>query len=125
MQLKNPEKYKSVSAFAPIVSPVNCPWGQKALENYLGPDKSTWQDYDAVELIKKSQHVIPMLVDQGSADQFLEEQLKPSLLVETCNKVGFPLAYHQREGYDHSYFFIASFIENHLRFHAGILNLSV
>lgn len=121
--LKNPDKYKSVSAFAPIVSPINCPWGQKAFKNYLGEDQSTYLAYDSIELIKQAQQPIPMLVDQGMADQFLEEQLKPSLLVEACNKAGYPLSYNQRDGYDHSYFFIASFIENHLRFHAGILSL--
>ncbi len=121
--LKNPDKYKSVSAFAPIVSPINCPWGQKALKNYLGEDQSTYLEYDSVELVKQAQRPIPMLVDQGSADEFLEQQLKPSLLVEACNKAGYPLSYNQRDGYDHSYFFITSFIENHLRFHAGILSL--
>ncbi len=123
--LKNPDKYKSVSAFAPIVSPINCPWGQKAFKNYLGADRSTYLEYDTVELVKQAQHPMPMLVDQGSADQFLKQQLKPSLLVEACNQAGYPLSYNQREGYDHSYFFIASFIENHLRFHAGILSLTV
>lgn len=123
--LKNPDKYKSVSAFAPICSPSVCPWGTKAFSNYLGDDVEEWKQYDSVELIKNATHPIPMLVDQGSADEFLSEQLKPSLLVEACNQVGYPLSYNQREGYDHSYFFISSFIENHLRFHYGILSLPI
>lgn len=122
--LKNPGKYQSVSAFAPIVSPMNCPWGVKAFTNYLGEDQQDWQQYDAVSLVKKATRPIPMLVDQGSADEFLEQQLKPSLLVEACSQVGFPLNFNRREGYDHSYLFVASFIENHLRFHAAILSLS-
>jgi S-formylglutathione hydrolase len=123
--LKNPEKYRSVSAFAPICSPINCPWGQKALTNYLGQDQALWAEYDAVELIRKCSHPVPMLVDQGSEDQFLQEQLKPSLLVEACNRAGYPLSYNKRDGYDHSYFFIASFIDTHLRFHYGILSLVI
>ena len=119
--LKNPDKYRCASAFAPIVSPMNCPWGVKAFKNYLGEDESTWAEYDSVELMKKATKPIPMLVDQGSADDFLEEQLKPSLLVEAANRTGYPLNYNQRDGYDHSYYFIASFIEDHLRFHARYL----
>jgi len=116
--LKNPEKYKSVSAFAPIVSPINCPWGIKAFENYLGEDRQTWEEYDAVSLIKNGSMRIPSLVDQGSADQFLEEQLKPQLLINACSDSGLAIEYNLRDGYDHSYFFIASFIEEHLHFHA-------
>ncbi|PCJ24023.1 MAG: S-formylglutathione hydrolase [SAR86 cluster bacterium] len=123
--LKNPDKYKSVSAFAPIVSPVNCPWGVKALGNYLGGDIADWLEYDAVNLVRNATQPIPMLIDQGTADDFLEEQLKPSRLVEVCNQVGYPLNYNQRDGYDHSYFFIASFIESHLRFHSAILELPI
>ena len=121
--LRNPDKYKSISAFAPIVSPMNCPWGQKALGNYLGENKNEWLSYDAVSLVKNATRPIPILVDQGSADEFLENQLKPSLLVEVCSQVGYPLNYNQRDGYDHSYFFIASFIENHLQFHSALLAL--
>jgi len=121
--LRNPDKYKSISAFAPIVSPMNCPWGQKALGNYLGENKNEWQSYDAVSLVKNATRPIPILVDQGSADEFLENQLKPSLLVEVCSQVGYPLNYNQRDGYDHSYFFITSFIENHLQFHSALLAL--
>jgi S-formylglutathione hydrolase len=121
--LRNPDKYKSISAFAPIVSPMNCPWGQKALGNYLGENKNEWLSYDAVSLVKNATRPIPILVDQGSADEFLENQLKPSLLVEVCSQVGYPLNYNQRDGYDHSYFFITSFIENHLQFHSALLAL--
>ena len=116
--LKNPDKYKSVSAFAPIVSPINCPWGCKAFKSYLGEDVSTWQEYDTAALIAKATTHLPMLVDQGTADEFLENQLKPELLLEAAEKAGYPLQFIEREGYDHSYFFIASFIEEHLRFHA-------
>lgn len=121
--LKNPEKYHSISAFAPICSPMNCPWGIKALKNYLGEDRSAWAAYDSFELIKNATRPIPMLIDQGSNDEFLKEQLKPELLVEACNRAGMPLGFNQQKGYDHSYFFIASFIENHLRFHHGILSM--
>ncbi len=119
--LKNPEKYRSVSAFAPIVSPINCPWGTKALKNYLGEDVSCWQEYDSVSLIAKAIAKTPMLIDQGTADEFLENQLKPELLLEAAEKAGYPIQFNEREGYDHSYFFIASFVEEHLRFHKQIL----
>lgn len=116
--IKNPDSYTSVSAFAPIVSPMNCPWGKKSFTNYLGNDKSLWADYDSVELLKKASTHIPMLVDQGTTDQFLEKELKPELLIEAARSCGYPLDYRIREGYDHSYFFIASFVEEHFRFHA-------
>ncbi|MEX2470010.1 MAG: S-formylglutathione hydrolase [Pseudohongiellaceae bacterium] len=121
--LKNPGRYRSASAFAPISSPTRCPWGQKALKAYLGDDAEAHRQYDTVELINSCRHPVPMLVDQGSADQFLEEQLKPNLLVEAANRAGYPLSYNNRSGYDHSYFFIATYIENHLRFHHGLLSL--
>ena len=114
-------KYKSVSAFAPIVSPINCPWGTKAFKNYLGEDVMIWQEYDSVSLIAKATTHLPMLIDQGTADEFLENQLKPKLLLDAAEKAGYPLQFIEREGYDHSYFFIASFIEEHLSFHAKIL----
>ena len=120
--LKNPDKYKSVSAFAPIVSPINCPWGCKAFKSYLGEDVSIWQEYDSAALIAKATTHLPMLVDQGTADEFLDNQLKPGLLLEAAEKAGYPLQFIEREGYDHSYFFIASFIEEHLRFHKKILS---
>ena len=120
--LKNPDRYKSVSAFAPIASPINCPWGCKAFKSYLGEDVSTWQEYDSAALIAKATTHLPMLVDQGTADEFLDNQLKSELLLEAAEKAGYPLRFIEREGYDHSYFFIASFIEEHLRFHEKILS---
>lgn len=122
--LKNPERYTSVSAFAPIVSPMNCPWGRKAFTGYLGSNKSRWSEYDSVELIKQATTHLPMLVDQGSDDQFLVDELKPELLIEAASSSSYPLEYRIRDGYDHSYFFIASFIEEHLRFHAQHLGVA-
>ena len=122
--LKNPTQYRSVSAFAPIVSPVNCPWGQKALRQYLGDDTEAWLNYDSVALVQRATNPIPMLIDQGAADQFFDEQLKPWLFIEACNKAGYPLQYNLRDGYDHSYFFIASLMDEHLRFHAEHLALT-
>ena len=119
--LKNQEKYRSVSAFAPIASPMNCPWGIKAFRNYLGDEINDWLEYDSSELIKTSQTSIPLKIDQGSADQFLKDQLKPELLLQATEEKNFPIVYNLREGYDHSYFFISSFIENHLKFHAEYL----
>jgi len=119
--LKNPERYCSVSAFAPIVAPMRCPWGEKALSNYLGDDRKAWRQYDTTELIPNVEQQIPMLVDQGTGDQFLEEQLKPELLVEAAEKIGYPLELRMQEGYDHSYFFMASFMGEHIAFHAKYL----
>ena len=116
--LKNSKNFSSVSAFSPIVNPINCPWGQKAFTGYLGKDKETWQEYDATVLMQKSGAKLPMLVDQGSEDNFLVEQLKPEALVEAAKTVNYPLEIRMQPGFDHSYFFIASFIEDHLRFHA-------
>ena len=116
---KNRDMYKSVSAFAPIVSPINCPWGEKALSGYLGTDKTTWQDYDACALIEKhGASDVEILVDQGLADPFLEKELKPELLEAACTAAGQKLTLRRHKGYDHSYFFISSFIEDHLRHHA-------
>lgn len=120
--LKNPESYKSVSAFAPISSPLNCPWGEKALGNYLGQNRSSWAQYDSCELIKQSSKQLPLLVDQGEADGFLQEQLKPELLEQACAETNYPLILRRQPGYDHSYFFIASFIGEHIGFHALHLN---
>ncbi|MDX9873558.1 MAG: S-formylglutathione hydrolase [Spongiibacteraceae bacterium] len=117
--LKNPGRYKSVSAFSPIVSPLRCPWGEKALSNYLGADREAWRDYDTTELIARATTRLPMLVDQGEADNFLKEQLKTELLEEAAKKAGYPVEIRMQPGYDHSYFFIATFIEDHIRFHAG------
>ena len=120
---KNPGIYKSVSAFAPIVSPINCPWGQKALAGYLGPDQKAWQAYDACALIRDHGAIngVSILVDQGLADPFLTEQLKPAFLTRACEQTGQRLTLRQHEGYDHSYFFIATFMEDHLRHHAQAL----
>ena len=115
--LKNPDRYRSVSAFAPICSPTRCPWGLKALNNYLGSDQSNWEDHDASLLIGKVSQQLPMLIDQGEADQFLEQQLHPHLLLEAAQDSDYDVIYHSRPGYDHSYFYIASFIDEHLRFH--------
>ena len=117
--LKNPEMYKSVSAFAPICSTMRCPWGEKALTGYLGADRTLWRDYDATALIESRGWKGPaLLVDQGTSDPFLQSQLKPELLEEACRRSGVRLDLRLQAGYDHSYFFIASFIEDQLRFHA-------
>jgi S-formylglutathione hydrolase len=117
--LKNPAYYKSVSAFAPISSPMRCPWGEKALTGYLGPDRSAWREYDSTVLIEERGWRGPaLLVDQGTRDQFLESQLKPELLRDACTRSAVALNLRLQEGYDHSYFFISTFIEDHLRFHA-------
>jgi S-formylglutathione hydrolase len=120
--LKNPDRYRSVSAFAPIASPMHCPWGEKALTGYLGADRARWRDYDATALIAdRGWRGAPLLVDQGTSDPFLERQLQPQLLREACAAAGVRLDLRLRDGYDHSYFFIATFIEDHLRFHARTL----
>lgn len=116
--LKNPGAFKSVSALSPIVSLFNCSWGLKALNNYLGEDQSTWENYDSCHLVGKAKTHLPVLVDQGLADEFLEEGLKTELLVEAAKAAGYPMQIRYQEGYDHSYYFIASFIEEHLEFHA-------
>ncbi|SFK29282.1 S-formylglutathione hydrolase [Celeribacter neptunius] len=116
--LKNPDAYKAVSAFAPIVSPLNCPWGDKALTGYVGADKAKWRDYDACALIEDGARVPEILVDQGTADNFLEGQLKPELLTQICEKSDQPLTLRMQEGYDHSYYFISTFMRDHLEWHA-------
>ena len=121
LALKHPGKYQSASAFSPICAPMSCSWGKKAFSAYLGSDESLWQQHDSSELIRGGAPQIPLLVDQGAADPFLEEQLRPDLLLAACDEVGFPVIYRVQIGYDHSYFFIASFIEDHLRFHAKYL----
>jgi len=115
--LKNAGKYRAVSAFSPICSPIHCPWGQKALDNYLGNDTAAWAEYDACELVKKAKTHLPVLVDQGGADGFLKEQLKTELLLQASIDNDYPMDIRMHAGYDHSYFFIASFIEDHIRFH--------
>lgn len=119
--LRNPGIYHSVSAFSPICSPLNCPWGHKALGGYLGDDRQRWAEYDACALIAKAQEKLPILVDQGQADNFLQEQLKPELLQAVCQEADHPLTLRLHAGYDHSYFFIASFIEDHILHHADAL----
>lgn len=116
--LKNPHLFKSVSAFAPISSPLNCAWGEKALGNYLGADRSAWAEHDSCELLARATLKLPMLVDQGGADDFLTEQLKPELLQQASDNADYPLQLRVQDGYDHSYFFIASFIGEHIAFHA-------
>ncbi len=120
--LKNPQQYRSVSAFSPICSPINCPWGQKALGHYLGDDRSTWAQYDSCELVKQSTERLPVLVDQGGADGFLVEQLKTELLQAVAIEANYPMTIRVQAGYDHSYYFIASFIEEHIQFHSRYLN---
>ncbi len=120
MALKNPGRFTSVSAFAPIVNPVRVPWGQKAFSAYLGDDQAQWVEWDSCALMAQAtadQH-LPTLVDQGDNDQFLADQLQPAQLAEVARQTGWPLTLRIQPGYDHSYFFIASFIEDHLRFHA-------
>lgn len=119
--LNNPSQYTSVSAFSPIVSPVQCPWGQKALGLYLGEDQTSWKRHDTVELIRAGASQLPMLVDQGLADNFLKPQLKTELLEAVLQETGYQAEVRYQAGYDHSYYFIATFIEDHLRFHAKYL----
>lgn len=120
--LKNPTAYSSVSAFAPICNPINCAWGQKAFSHYLGDNKTHWQQYDSHWLMSQATKHVPALVDQGDADTFLAEQLKPETLVQAANKNAYPLTLRMQPGYDHSYYFISSFIDEHLRFHAGFFS---
>ncbi|MGR3980848.1 S-formylglutathione hydrolase [Pseudoalteromonas sp. 1181_04] len=117
--LRNPKSYTSVSAFSPITNPIDCPWGQKAFSQYLGDDQSQWANYDSSELMKKahSNEFLPMRIDQGDADNFLVEQLKPDNLTAVAKQVNYPLTLNMHAGYDHSYFFISSFIDEHLSFH--------
>ncbi|MDM2996619.1 MULTISPECIES: S-formylglutathione hydrolase [unclassified Citrobacter] len=120
MALKNPGKYTSVSAFAPIVNPCRVPWGEKAFTAYLGEERSAWVEWDSCALMLASQpeHAIPTLIDQGDNDQFLADQLQPAVLAEAARQKDWPMTLRIQPGYDHSYYFIASFIEDHLRFHA-------
>ncbi len=119
--LRNPGRYRSVSAFSPIVAPTQVPWGHKAFEAYLGADRENWRQYDAVELIREAQERLPLLVDQGLNDEFLEVQLRPDLLREACVDAKHPLTLNLRAGHDHSYYFIASFIGEHIAHHARAL----
>jgi S-formylglutathione hydrolase len=119
--LKNPELFTSISAFSPICHPIDCPWGQKAFSAYLGDDQEKWRAYDACEILKSSGAQLPILVDQGSADQFLAEQLRTESFIDTAQSSGSLIEVNYREGYDHSYFFINSFINSHIAFHAKYL----
>lgn len=120
LALRHPEKYRSVSAFAPIAAPTKCPWGHKAFSGYLGEDRATWEQHDASALMRQSHQPFPagILVDQGLSDQFLAEQLYPEEFEAACHAAGQPLTLRQHAGYDHGYYFIATFMDDHLRFHA-------
>lgn len=119
--IRNPQQYKSVSAFAPIAAPIRCPWGEKAFSRYLGEEKESWRAYDASELVRQLGYHSSILIDQGTADKFLKEQLLPQVFEQACVAVNQPLNLRYQEGYDHSYYFIASFIEDHIRHHANSL----
>ena len=116
--LRHPDRFRSISAFAPIVSPLNCPWGEKALGGYLGQDRAAWRVYDACALIEDGARVPELLVDQGDADQFLTDQLKPELLRAACDAAGIDLTLRMQPGYDHSYYFISTFLADHVKWHA-------
>ena len=122
MALRNPDRFRTVSAFAPIASSMRCPWGEKALSGYLGDDRRAWREYDASALVEdRGWKGPPIVVDQGTADSFVETQLKPQLLADACRTSGVPLELGMRAGYDHSYYFIATYMEAHLRHHAAHL----
>ncbi len=116
--LRNPDRFRSVSAFSPIVSPLNCPWGEKALTGYIGANREDWRAYDACAMIADGLCVPELLVDQGDADQFLSEQLKPELLKAACEAAGIELTLRMQPGYDHSYYFISTFLPEHVGWHA-------
>jgi S-formylglutathione hydrolase len=120
--LKHPGRYRSVSAFSPIVAPSQVPWGQKAFTAYLGEERNAWKQWDAVELVSGAEERLPLLIDQGDADDFLVTQLRPELLQAACEAAGHPLQLRLRPGYDHSYYFIASFIGEHIAHHASALH---
>ena len=120
--LRNPGLYKSLSAFAPIAAPMRCPWGKKAFKGYLGDDHAAWAQYDASELIKSTGFPGPILIDQGLADKFLSDQLNPEVFEAACREADQPLVLRRQEGYDHGYFFISTFMEDHLRHHASQLS---
>ncbi|MFN4349691.1 MAG: S-formylglutathione hydrolase [Hylemonella sp.] len=120
--LRNPGRYRSVSAFAPVVAPSQVPWGQKAFTAYLGADTSAWKEWDAVELVATATERLPILVDQGETDEFLRKQLRPELLEAACSAAGHPLTLRRHAGYDHSYYFIASVMADHFAHHAQALN---
>jgi S-formylglutathione hydrolase len=119
--LRNPGRYRSVSAFSPIVAPSHVPWGDKAFSAYLGSDRETWKAYDTTELLKTATQKLPLLIDQGDADEFLDTQLRPDLLRAKAEALGYPINLRMQPGYDHSYYFVASFIEEHIAYHAAAL----
>lgn len=119
--LKNPGRYRSVSAFSPIVAPSQVPWGEKAFGAYLGDDRAAWRAFDATALVETATERLPLLIDQGDADEFLESQLKPQLLKAACEAAGHPIELRMQAGYDHSYYFIQSFIGEHIAHHAKAL----
>ncbi len=116
--LNNPGRYRSISAFAPISSPMHCPWGEKALSNYLGADREAWKKHDSAQCVRNAAQQLPLLVDQGDADNFLAEQLQPERLEAACTEANYTANLRMQPGYDHSYYFIASFIGEHIAFHA-------
>ena len=120
--LTHPDRYKSVSAFAPIVAPSQVPWGQKALSGYFGPDRMAWRRHDAIALIEDDKRIPELLVDQGEADQFLTDQLRPELLAKACADADIPLTLRIQPGYDHSYYFVSTFLADHVRWHAERLS---
>jgi S-formylglutathione hydrolase len=124
--LKHPQQYKSISAFAPITAPMQCPWGVKAFSGYLGNDTSQWAQYDATALVSQlagAAACTPILIDQGLNDQFLQTQLQPQVFAAACQQVGYPLTLRHHADYDHGYYFISSFMEDHLRHHARQLHV--
>jgi S-formylglutathione hydrolase len=122
--LRNPDRYRSLSAFAPIAAPMQCPWGRKAFSGYLGADETTWLDYDASVLVAQRPFHAPILVDQGTGDRFLAEQLNPEIFADACRRSGQAFELRMHAGYDHGYYFIQTFIEDHLRWHARQLGAS-
>jgi S-formylglutathione hydrolase len=125
LALKNPDLYRSVSAFAPVVAPTQVPWGEKAFSNYLGPNEEAWREHDASDLVRERPFADgrTILVDQGLADGFLEEQLRPELFEEACAEAGQPLTLRRHEGYDHGYYFVSTFMQDHLEHHADVLGV--
>lgn len=121
LALKNPDRYRSLSALAPICAPTRCPWGEKAFTGYLGYERDAWLEYDATELVLRRPYGRPILIDQGLADKFLPNQLNPDAFEHACRESGQPLTLRRHPGYDHGYYFISTFVEDHLRFHAEAL----
>lgn len=121
--LRHPERFVSISAFAPIVAPTRVPWGHKAFTAYLGSDRETWKAWDASELVRSAPERLPLLIDQGAADGFLDEQLRPELLIAACVEANHPIDLRRRDGYDHSYYYVSTFIGEHIAYHAAALHM--